>query len=55
MMILLPDFLELKMLYALAVAEQEDTFIWMGHEWLVSYAKYLIEYLQPRFDEISGQ
>ena len=49
------DFIKLKSLYNTAVATGQDSFevILDGveREVLTSYAKYLIEYLQPQFDK----
>ena len=47
MNISIEDFKELKRLYAECV---EETFIFKGEELLKSYAKYLIEYLEGKFE-----
>jgi len=39
---------QLKRVYAIAVARNKETFMFEGHELLVAYAKYLIEYLEGR-------
>jgi hypothetical protein len=39
---------KLKKAYNKAVKENKDTFVFEGQELLVSYAKYLIEYLTSR-------
>lgn len=38
----------LKAAYTKAVAEEAVTFTLEGDEYLTSYAKYLLEYLEPR-------
>jgi len=38
-----------KMAYKDAVAAKKDTFLFDGNEFVVSYAKYLIEYLDSIF------
>lgn len=47
------DFKELKEKYLIAKREMQDTFIWKDREVLVSFAKYLIEYLEGEFKKIS--
>jgi hypothetical protein len=42
------EFEKLKLLYSQAVKEKKDQFEFKGSPILVSYAKYLIEYLTPR-------
>ena len=42
------EFVTLKRKYEKAVKEGKETFIYKG-EFLTSYAKYLIEYLEPKF------
>lgn len=42
-------FAKLKRTYRKAVDENKTQFTFEGHELLVSYAKYLIEYLETRF------
>jgi hypothetical protein len=44
------SYKELKRLYNQAVANQVDSFTFMGKVVLVSYAKYLLEYLKPNFE-----
>ena len=31
---------------------RDDTFMWEGNEFLVGYAKYLVEYLEMQFGEL---
>jgi len=45
-------FEKLKRDYAYAVAEGFESFIFMDREILCSYAKYMIEYLTPHFDQL---
>ncbi len=40
---------QLKALYEQACDEKQETFLFEGHEMLIGYAKYLIEYLESRF------
>jgi hypothetical protein len=40
---------KLKQLYNKAVAQERESFLFEEQEILVSYAKYLIEYLKPKF------
>jgi hypothetical protein len=42
---------KLKRLIKAVEAAEGDTFVFEGHEYLKSYAKYLIEYLQMEFGE----
>lgn len=35
--------------YARAVADGKPTFVFEGHEFVVEYAEYVIQYLQRRF------
>lgn len=35
-----------------AVKENKEFFTFQNDEYLVSYAKYLVEYLQPKFDKM---
>lgn len=46
------DYKELKKEYLKNKAEGKTQFIWRGHDLLVSYAGYLIEYLEMRFKEV---
>jgi len=39
---------KLKAAYQRAVDEGRDTFFFEGNEYVVGYAKYLIEYVEPR-------
>ena len=38
-----------KKAHANALAANKGTFVWDGHGFLVTYAKYLIEYLEGQF------
>jgi hypothetical protein len=38
-----------KKVYSKAVAENEESFFFEGNEFVTGYAKYLIEYLSPKF------
>lgn len=40
---------KLREAYAIAVADQRETFAFEGHVIVTSYAKYLLEYLDMRF------
>ena len=42
-------FQEFKKLYEKAKAQSKESFIFEGQEILVSYAKYVIEYLETKF------
>ena len=44
-------FLKFKKAYELALNQKNESFFFEGNEFLVSYAKYLIEYLEPQFKE----
>lgn len=37
--------------YKQAVEANEETFVFDGYEFLTSYAKYLLEYLAPKFGD----
>ncbi len=39
----------LKKIYANAFLNNDTKFVFEGNEYLVSYAKYLIEFLEPKF------
>ena len=43
-------FSELKRLYEDAVKNEVETFWFYGNELLVAYAKYLIEWLEPKME-----
>lgn len=43
-----PTYMKLKRAYNKARDENRESFTFEGHELLVSYAKYLIEYLEDR-------
>jgi hypothetical protein len=36
--------------YKMAVRQHEEVFTWDGYDFVTSYAKYLIEFLNHRFD-----
>lgn len=40
----------LKALYAKATADKTDSFVFQGATIVTSYAKYLLEYLKPKFE-----
>jgi len=42
------NLVELKNLYNTAVKEGKETFSYKGHEFVVGYAKYLIQYLESK-------
>jgi hypothetical protein len=44
------DYLELKRQYENAVSEGSDQFEFQGVELLTTFAKYLLEFLQNRFE-----
>lgn len=44
------DYEELKKLYKEAVGRDDEIFIWKDKDILVDYAKYLIWYLQEKFE-----
>jgi hypothetical protein len=43
------SFKKFKQVYAGALLNNDTKFVFEGNEYLVSYAKYLIEYLEPKF------
>ena len=45
------QFLAFKKAYSVALNQQSDSFFFEGNEFLTSYAKYLIEYLEPQYKE----
>lgn len=45
-------YTELKSLYAKAVTDKADSFKFMGESILTSYAKYVLEYLKPKFEKV---
>lgn len=47
------DFYVLKNLYQKALEQGEELFQFKGKDILVSYAKYLIQYLEPQFEKES--
>ena len=44
-------FIKFKKAYQSALNKSHDSFFFEGNEFLTSYAKYLIEYLEPQFKE----
>lgn len=44
-------FKAFKKAYDKAITDKKDQFEFEGHEVLVSYAKYVIQYLTPKFDK----
>lgn len=44
-----PLYEDLKTAYEKALVEGVDMFVWQGREMLVSYVKYVLEYLAERF------
>ena len=45
----------LKDSYAEAISEGRDEFTFDGYDFLVGYAKYLIEYLDNHFEKVQGK
>jgi hypothetical protein len=45
------DFIELKGLYKKASEEQREQFVFKSKILLTSYAKYLVEYFESKFDK----
>lgn len=48
-----PKYDQLKAAYEKAVEENKDTFVLFGGDWLTNYAKYVLEYLRPTFDNLN--
>jgi len=46
------DYDKFESLYNTAVLSGKDQFIFKGQDVLVNYAKYVIEYLSPKFKDI---
>ena len=44
-------FIAFKKAYQSAINKQSNSFFFEDNEFLTSYAKYLIEYLEPQFKE----
>lgn len=44
------DYLELKRIYKKALEENKDEFTFKGETLIVGYAKYLLEYLEGKFE-----
>ncbi len=45
------DFIAFKSYYYDASIHNKETFTFQGNDYLVDYAKYLIQYLEPQFKE----
>ena len=45
------EYYILKAKYEAAVKEGRETFFFLGHELVPTYAKYLLEYLKPRHEK----
>lgn len=43
------EFVGLKKAYELAVKQEAKSFTYDGNEYVTGYAKYLLEYLTPKF------
>lgn len=43
------QFMQFKLAYSRAVVQQRDSFVFEGNVYLVTYAKYVIEYLKKQF------
>jgi hypothetical protein len=43
-----PDFIKLRKRYELAVKNKEEDFTFQGHEFYTKYAKYFLEYYEPK-------
>lgn len=39
----------LRKAYDKAVADKKESFMFEGNEWVTTYAKYALEYLEPKF------
>ncbi len=50
-----PKLAKLKVLYDKAVKARQEQFVFEGNDLLVSYAKYLIEYLESRIGGTDGR
>ena len=44
-------YLEFKVQYMESVRGKKETFFFKGHEFLTSYAKYVLEYISPKFEK----
>lgn len=44
---------ELRVAYNKAAAAQHESFVFEGNEWHTQYAKYMLEYLDTRFEPCS--
>jgi len=45
-----PTYTRFKKVYQSAVRNNIEIFVFDGHEFLTAYAKYIIEYLKPKFE-----
>lgn len=43
------SFKKFRARYNTAIEKSENSFVFEGNEYLTSYAKYVIEYLEPKF------
>lgn len=46
------SFQTFKEVYRRAVEYHDNSFVYEDKEWLTDYAKYVIQYLQPKFDRL---
>lgn len=46
-----PDYIKLKRAYDAALEEGHTSFVFQERELLVDYAKYLLQYLKPKFED----
>lgn len=44
------NYKRLKKTYDKALEEKKESFVFQGHELLVAYAKYLLEYLKSKYE-----
>ena len=45
-----PTYQRFKNTYNTAVKDNVEMFVFDGHEFLTAYAKYVMEYLKPKFE-----
>jgi hypothetical protein len=45
-----PTYQRFKKVYQSAVKNNIEIFVFDGHEFLTAYAKYVMEYLKPKFE-----
>lgn len=50
----LDTYLRFKAQYLKAVSNHQTQFTFDGHEFLTEYAKYLLQYLKPKFEKQSA-